>query len=85
MLAEGVSTLYREVPKDTYKDYDGRSERKEFVEGTNVSSLLDTSNTSENEVSRILIWILPFFEDLYLLSVMDIYTERIRRLLYYFE
>ena len=55
------------------------------MEGTNVSSLLDTSNTSENEVSGILIWILPFFEDLYLLSVMDIYTERIRRLLYYSE
>ena len=41
--------------KKTYNDYDGRSERKEFVEGTNVSSLLDTSNTSENEVSRILV------------------------------
>jgi len=39
----------------TYKDYDGRSERKEFVEGTNVSNLLDTSNTRENEVLRILV------------------------------
>ena len=41
--------------RTTCKNYDGRSERKEFVEGTNVSSLLDTSNTSEHEVSRILV------------------------------
>ena len=35
-------------------DYDGRNERKEFVEGTNVSSLLDASNVSKDEVSTIL-------------------------------
>ncbi|PUU76805.1 hypothetical protein B9Z19DRAFT_1087572 [Tuber borchii] len=41
--------------RTTYKDSDGKSERKEFVEGLNVSSLPDTRNTSENKVSRILI------------------------------
>ena len=62
-------------------DYDGRNERKEFVEGMNVSSLLDTGNVSKYEVSIILAGYCQFLEDLYLLSVMNIYTERTRRFL----
>ena len=80
MLTESMSTLYREVSEDDLKNYDGRSERKEFMEGTNVSSLLDTSNTIENEVPCIC-WVWPSLEDLYLLSVTNIDTEGIRRFL----